>query len=269
VTQLLFAAFSNRPDALALAKEASAVFEAEGHDTLVHLLDVESEPQIGPDSLVISLGGDGTFLKSSRIAHHVGARILGVNLGRVGFLLRVNPADLIAEVRAALSDEECEHRLALEISIDGTQSTEFALNEVVVERDLPGHMVKVETTVDTEQYLSYVADGLMVSTPTGSTAYNFSVGGPVVDPNLDLMILTPIAPHFTISRSVVMPGHRVVRIVAVDRPAVIVTDGVLVGRLEKGQGITVRRSPHPVRVVGNEPTDLALRLRQGLREGHA
>jgi len=105
VTQLLFAAFSNRPDALALAKEASAVFEAEGHDTLVHLLDVETEPQIGPDSLVISLGGDGTFLKSSRIAHHVGARILGVNLGRVGFLLRVNPADLIAEVRAALSNE--------------------------------------------------------------------------------------------------------------------------------------------------------------------
>ncbi len=269
MTQLLFAAFSNRPDAIALAQEGSGVFSTEHFESQVHLLDLDSKPELTSKSLVISLGGDGTFLKASRLAHRAGARILGVNLGRVGFLLRVEPQDLIAEIRSALSNEICEHRLALEISIDGQTETEFALNEVVVERDLPGHMVKVETTVDTEEYLSYVADGLMVSTPTGSTAYNFSAGGPVVDPNLDLMVLTPIAPHFTIGRSVVMPGHRTIRIVAVDRPAVIVTDGVLVGKLEMGQGITVTKSPLPVKVLGTEPTDLAARLRRGLREGHA
>jgi NAD+ kinase len=269
VTQLIFAAFSNRPDALALADEASLVFSSEGFETRVVRLDLDEVPSLDGSALVISLGGDGTFLKASRLAHHVGARILGVNLGRLGFLLRVEPHDLITEIRSALANSDCEHRLALEISIDGQELIEFALNEVVVERDLPGHMVKVETTVDTEEYLSYVADGLMVSTPTGSTAYNFSAGGPVVDPNLDLMILTPIAPHFTISRSVVMPGRRIVRIVAVDRPAVIVTDGVLVGKLEMGQGITVRKSPRPVKVVGAEQTDLAFRLRRGLREGHA
>jgi len=269
VTHLLFAAFPNRPDALRLAGEASAVFASEGYESLVFELSNETFPDLSSDSLVIALGGDGTFLKASRLAHRVGARILGVNLGRVGFLLRVEPSDLIAAVRSALLSSVTENRLALEIEIDGQKETEFALNEVVVERDLPGHMVKVSTTVDTEEYLSYVADGLMVSTPTGSTAYNFSVGGPVVEPDLDLMILTPVAPHFTISRSVVMPGQRVIRIVALDRPAVIVTDGVLVGKLELGQGITVRKSSSPVKVVGSGETDLALRLRRGLREGHA
>jgi NAD+ kinase len=269
VTHLLFAAFPNRPDALSLAAEARTVFASEGVDAVVFALDSDQAPELTAESLVIALGGDGTFLKASRLAHSVGAKILGVNLGRVGFLLRVEPSDLIAAVRSALSSDIFENRLALDIEIDGRKDTGFALNEVVVERDLPGHMVKVSTMVDREEYLSYVADGLMVSTPTGSTAYNFSAGGPVVEPDLDLMILTPIAPHFTISRSVVMPGSRVIRIVAIDRPAVIVTDGVLVGKLELGQGITVRKSVHPVRVVGGGDLDLALRLRRGLREGHA
>jgi NAD+ kinase len=269
VSQLLFTAFSNRVDAVQLAREVGQRLEGEGISSRLHLLDVDLQPDIDEATMVVSLGGDGTFLKAARLAHRVGARVLAVNLGRLGFLLNVPPTEIIEDIKGAFTGHDVAERLALQISVSGSDIDEFALNEVVVERAQAGHMVRLKTFVDEEEFLTYSADGVMVSSPTGSTGYNFSAGGPVVDATLPVMILTPVAPHFTINRSIVVADDKVIRLVADNKPAVIVADGQAIGSLEAGQYVEVRKSPTPVRVVATRSFDLAFRLRESLREGHA
>ncbi len=269
VSQLLLTAFSNRVDAVQLAREVGQRLDGEGVTWALHLLDLDDRPDIDGATMVVSLGGDGTFLKSARLAHQVGARVLAVNLGRMGFLLNVPPTEIVDDVKDAFEGEFVAERLALQISTSGSDVDEFALNEVVVERAHAGHMVRLKTFVDDEEFLTYSADGVMVASPTGSTGYNFSAGGPVVEATLPVMILTPIAPHFTINRSIVVADDKVIRLVADDKPAVIVADGQAIGSLEPGQFVEVRKSPSPVRVVATRSFDLAFRLRESLREGHA
>jgi len=269
VTDLLFTAFSNRHDAVALAHHVGGHLNDEGISSTVFLLDSSEPPTLDASTLVVSLGGDGTFLKTARLAHDAGARVIAVNLGRVGFLLNVPPNEILENIRGALASDAVSERLALQITISGSDVHEFALNEVVVERASAGHMVKVKTFVGDEEYLTYAADGVMVATPTGSTGYNFSAGGPVVDASMSLMILTPIAPHFTIDRSIVVPDNKVIRFVTEENPAVLVADGRTIGSLQPGQFVEIRQNPSPVRVVATRSFDLATRLRHSLREGHA
>ena len=269
MTHIVFTAFSNRQDALGLARDIGSELEQDGATSSVHLLDGPLLPVLDSTSLVVSLGGDGTFLRSARLAHGAGARVVAVNLGQVGFLLNVASTEVAAHVRRALSSEVVDERLALSITRSGSIAEDFALNEVVVERASPGHMVKVRTYVDGDEYLTYSADGVMVATATGSTGYNFSAGGPVVEASLALMILTPIAPHFTIDRSIVVSATSLVRLEVVDNPAELVADGVSIATIQPGDGVEVRRNPSPVRVVATGSFDLSARLRRSLREGHA
>jgi NAD+ kinase len=269
VSQLLFTAFSNRIDAIELAREAALRLEGAGIASSMYLLDSDVAPVITEATLVVSLGGDGTFLEAARLAHQFGARVLAVNLGRLGFLLNVPPSELVDDINHSLAHDHVADRLALTITFSSGSGDEFALNEVVVERAHAGHMVRVKTFVDADEFLTYSADGVMVATPTGSTGYNFSAGGPVVDATLPVMIVTPIAPHFTIDRSIVVAGDRSVRFVVADKPAIVVADGHTIGTLEPGESIEVRRSPTPVRVVATRSFELGFRLRESLREGHA
>jgi NAD+ kinase len=267
--QILFLAFSNRLDAVELAHEVGEELARQGVTSSLHLLDSPDEPEMDEASLVVSLGGDGTFLKATRLAHSVGARVIAVNLGQLGFLLDVPSTEIVEHITWALENNSVSERLALQIMVSNMPNAEFALNEVVVERASPGHMVKVKTFVDEEEFLTYSADGVMVSTPTGSTGYNFSAGGPVVDASLAVMILTPVAPHFTIGRSIVVPVDKVIRLLVDDKPAVLVADGQTIGDLGPGEFIEVRQSPTPVHVAASRSFDLATRLRRSLREGHA
>jgi len=269
VSQLLFSAFSNRDDALELARAAGQQLDDAGITNELYLLDSNEPPKLDSSTLVISLGGDGTFLKSARLAHEFGARVLAVNLGRLGFLLNVPPSDLVDDINHSLAHDHVAERLALQITFSNGGGEEFALNEVVVERAHVGHMVRVKTWIDGDEFLTYSADGVMVATPTGSTGYNFSAGGPVVDAIVPVMIVTPIAPHFTIDRSIVVAGEKVVQLVVADLPAVVVADGLTIGELEPGDSIEIRRSPTPVRVVATRSFELGFRLRESLREGHA
>src|SRR5579872_3268320 len=232
----------------------------EGLDVGIHLLDSDNTPPFGDDSLVVSLGGDGTFLQAARLAHQFGARVLPVDLGRVGFLLTVPSNELAQSVEAAQRGGEVADRLALRISASGTDLDEFALNEVVVERSSGGHMVRIKTFVDDDEFLTYAADGVLVSTPTGSTGYSFSAGGPVVETTLNVMVITPVAPHFTIDRSTVVSADKVVRLVADEKPAEIVADGRRIGSLEPGGYVEVRRSPTPVRVMTTARVDLGFQI---------
>ncbi len=267
--EILFCVFPNRDDAIELAQEAITSLAESRISASIHYLDGDDGVSMTSETLVVSLGGDGTFLQSARLAHRYGARVLAVNLGRLGFLLNVPSDEIVESVNDALTNNEVVERLALTFSIVGTSKEEFALNEVVVERAHPGHMVRVRTFIDDEAFLTYSADGVMVATPTGSTGYNFSAGGPVMDAALPVMVLTPIAPHFTIDRSIVVDGAKVVRLLVDDKPAIIVADGHTSGPLDPGQTIEVRKSPMPVRVVATRSFELGFRLRESLREGHA
>lgn len=269
MSQVIFAAFSNRTDAVGLAREAVERLGRGGVDTGLFLLDVDGAPSLEEDSLVVSLGGDGTFLQAARLAHQHGARVLPVDLGRVGFLLTVPSDKLVESVVSAQRGGDVVDRLALRITSSGTNLDEFALNEVVVERTAGGHMVRVTTFVDDDEFLTYSADGVMVSTPTGSTGYSFSAGGPVVDASLPVMVITPVAPHFTIDRSIVVGADKVVRLVAANKAAEIVADGRSIGSLQPGGFVEVRRSPTPVRVMATARVELGFRLRESLRAGHA
>ena len=269
MTNILFTAFSNRTDALDLANEAARGLREVGIDSATYFLDHPDAPSLDSSTMVVSLGGDGTFLRAARLAHEHDAMVLPVNLGTMGFLLDVPSDQIVTSVKDALVSARVVERLALAISIEGLGTSDFALNDVVVERQRVGHMVRVRTYVGDDEYLTYSADGVLVATPTGSTGYNFSAGGPVVDASLSVMIITPIAPHFTIDRSIVVDADTTVRLVAHKKPAAVVADGTEIGVIEPGQAVLVHRSPTPVRVISSGAFELGVRLRQSLREGHA
>lgn len=267
--KVLFVAFENREDARALAEQASRTLVDKGVETDILLLTEGGDIPLASTELVVSLGGDGTFLRAARVAHFSHAKVLPVNLGRLGFLLNVPPDNLVEEILNATTTNIVEKRLVLNVYVPHMNQSFFAMNEVVVEREHVGHMVRVKTFVDGEEYLTYAADGVMVSTPTGSTGYNFSVGGPVVHTSLSVMLMTAIAPHFTIDRAIVVGSSSKIEFSVVDKPALIVVDGETVGTIDAGESIVVTRAEEDVRVVANRSFDLSSRLRQGLREGHA
>jgi NAD+ kinase len=151
-----------------------------------------------------------------------------------------------------------EERCALEVAITdrsvGGGTTVLALNEVVIEKIDFGHTVRLATSVDGEEALTYSADGLIIATPTGSTAYNLSAGGPILAPTLRAMVVTPVAPHFSLDRSLVLTDSQEVGVAVVpDRAGVLVIDGAELGRMEPGSTIRCKVAAHPVRVVRNEP----------------
>lgn len=268
---VMVVAYRSRADALALADSLSSHLMSNGVSVgRYEVTDTSTPPLVDADTLVVSLGGDGTFLRAARIAHEADAEVLGVNLGRVGFLLKVPPEMLFEEVARALSRElGVEQRVALRVTSPDRPIDVFCLNEVVLERSQIGRMVRVRTFINGDEFLTYSADGVIVATATGSTAYNFSAGGPVLSPELGVLVLTPIAPHFTIDRSIVVGSEQPIRLQTLDRDATIVADGTPVGHIAAGERIDVRNDPRGVKVVGTDQLGLGTRLRQSLREGHA
>jgi NAD+ kinase len=236
--------------------------------------------------LAVSLGGDGTFLRMIPLAHASGVPILGVNFGHLGYLLQVEPPDVeTALARTLAGDVVLEERWALTVTSDGGQipvdeqdpsialaegpegtvRSWLALNEVVVERTYPGHTVRFTTDIDGQPFLKYVADGVLISTPTGSTAYNLSAGGPVLSPRLRSLVVTPIAPHLGFDRSVVLDVDQEVTVTIEGvRPAVVVIDGLTVARIPPGSSMTCRTAAEPVRFVTLAPQGFGTLLRNTL-----
>ncbi len=232
-------------------------------------VDLNAVDLTGTD-VAVSLGGDGTFLRVVRLAATEDVPVLGVNFGRLGYLPDLGPDQVRGALRKVLEGRaSIETRCALEVTIsdrsmgdDVVTSTMLALNEVVIEKIDFGHTVRLATTIDGEKALTYSADGLIIATPTGSTAYNLSAGGPILAPTLRAMVVTPVAPHFSLDRSLVLADEQEVSVeVAPDRNGVLVIDGLEVGRLEPGAVIRCRVASHPVRVVRNEPHTFGTILR--------
>ena len=232
-------------------------------DCSVDELQAASLSELSSDvTLVVSFGGDGTFLKAAAAAHQAEIPVLGVNFGRLGYLLPIEPDQLWGVIARGISQGFLlEDRCVLDVRLpDGTSFT--AINELALEKREPGHMLRLSTMVDDETFVTYAADGIVVATPTGSTAYNLSAGGPVLDPTMHATIVTPVAPHLAVDRSIVLPPGRMVTVVVDDdRGAVAVVDGRFVGALAPQQAVTVTTHRVPLRLVVDAGTDTFGRLR--------
>ncbi len=191
--------------------------------------------------LVVAIGGDGTVLKAVRIGRGSGAPIFGINDGHLGYLAEGAPHDLPLIVRQLISGEwHTSDRMLLAASVEGAPPV-MGLNDVVIEKVQNQRTVQLAVSIDDEPFIVYRADGVVVATPTGSTAYNLSAGGPLIDPALDTLVMTPVAPHSLFSRSLVLPPERQLRFeVGEDRAVGVGVDGFELGTVGPGGVIEVR-----------------------------
>jgi NAD+ kinase len=258
-----------RPEAKTLASRASAWLESRGHTVVV--LDPPEEdtrPGLLDDAdLAVSLGGDGTMLRTVNLAWAACVPVLGVNLGRLGYLTDVEPAGLEEALERFLSGTYVlEDRMMLEVAWSGpsfdAESSCLALNEAVVEKTVPGHTIRLAATIATRPFVTYAADGLLVATPTGSTAYNLSVRGPILSPCLRAVVVAPISPHMLFDRPLVLdPVEWLELTVAGPRPGVLVVDGRSEALLEPGDSVRCRAADRPVQLVTLGPRDFHSILR--------
>lgn len=256
----------DKPEAAAHAVEAAAWLEAEGHEVRIPASDAGVDG-LGPWSvadgafaddldLAVSLGGDGTMLRTVRLVAEREVPILGVNLGQLGYLTEVEPAGLRDALEAALAGRHrIEERMLLRVEVFAPDAPDavlidLALNEVVLEKTQSGHTVRLSVSIDGQDFTTYVADGLIIATPTGSTAYAFSARGPIVDPTHRALLLTPVSPHMLFDRTLVLAPEADLRCtVEGHRPAALAIDGRSAGELRPGTHLRCTAAAHPARLV--------------------
>lgn len=216
--------------------------------------------------LVLVLGGDGTILRGAELARPGAAPLLGINLGRVGFLAEAEEHDLDrVAAQVAARDYLVEPRVAVEaaVEVDGVVvEHHWALNEIAVEKASRARMVEVGVEVDGLRLSRWGCDGVVCATPTGSTAYAFSAGGPVVWPEVDALLVVPLSAHALFARPLVIAPTSVVRIdlLAMSAPAVLSADGRRGADVPAGAAVTVRRSDRPVLLARLHQTPFTERL---------
>jgi NAD+ kinase len=265
---VLLVAHTGRKDAVTSAREVAAQLAAAGVGvrTLaseapdLDLASVSVQAQVVPNDpsaahgseLVLVLGGDGTLLRAAELARPAGVPLLGINLGHVGFLAEAERDDLAHTVQRVLDrDYQVEERLTLDVSVwsHDEQINEWALNEVSVEKASRERMLEVIVEVDGRPLSRWGGDGLVCATPTGSTAYAWSAGGPVVWPSVEALLLVPISAHALFARPLVVTPTSVlaVELLPDGSGGVLWADGRRTLPLDRGARIEVRRSDQPVR----------------------
>ncbi len=212
---------------------------------------VDLSPDL-PLEMVIATGGDGTMLRAVSLALAANQPVLGFNLGTLGFLAAADPCHLTETLDLL---EKGHYRLVPRMTVmaelDGL--TDVGVNDVVVEKIDSQRLIELQVEVDSEPMLSYRADGVVISTPTGSTAYSFSAGGPLLDNRVEALVMTPVAPHSLFSRALVLSPESVIRFrVARDRGVQVSVDGRNTASLGMGEEVVVRRGPRPVMFVAFE-----------------
>jgi NAD+ kinase len=290
-----------REQAAELARDAASWLGDRGHEVRLPLRDagiaglsalgVAEEDLARGLELALSLGGDGTVLRTVDLVASEGVPVVGVNVGQLGYLTEVEPPGLRMALKRFLAGSfEVEERMLLRVAVDtdqpigggtdGTDGTEdpigregpdelvtsglspvrrrrhgdpftfLALNEAVLEKTPMGHTVRLGVSIDGEAFTTYAADGLIVATPTGSTAYAFSARGPIVEPTHRCLLMTPVSPHMLFDRSLVLAPDARLRIeVLGDRPATLSVDGHNLGTLHRGDAITTTGAGMSARFV--------------------
>lgn len=232
----------------------------------VRILDTRHEGEEKPDpslsgcDLVIVLGGDGTILHVARLCALADVSILGVNFGRVGFLSELEPDEIRHKLPFYLDGDPSvwiDQRAMLQATLeqDGRREEFLALNDIVIARGKWPHGVQVRTWIDDHFYNLSYADGIIVSTATGSTAYNLSVSGPLLHPQVESTVITPIAPHLASDRSLVVPPLATIKlqIFSGTQEGVFSADGQMNRELKNGAIVTVRKSQYITRFLRRRP----------------
>ena len=259
-----------REQAAELARDAVASLHERGHEVRLPLQDAAIAGLTGvgiadPDfarglGVAISLGGDGTMLRTVDLVAAEGVPVIGVNVGQLGYLTEVEPASMRMALKRFLAGSyDVEERMMLAVTVEATgfeDDVHLALNEAVLEKTPMGHTVRLGVSVDGEFFTPYAADGLIVATPTGSTAYAFSARGPIVEPTHRCLLMTPVSPHMLFDRSLVLPPTANVRIEVLDeRAATLSLDGSNLGTLRPGDAIRATGARESARFVTFGPRD--------------
>ena len=252
-----------------IAKHAAAWLGEQGIEIRVPAEDAEATglqhlvadvPFTDDVDLVLSVGGDGTMLRTIDLVYEAGVPVLGVNAGQLGYLAEIEPSDLDGALeRLVRGDYAVDERmmLSVEVSSDGPAAGRwYALNEAVLEKSHTGRLARLEVEVNGTFFTTYAADGVIIATPTGSTAYSFSARGPIVSPRMRCMLLTPVSPHMLFDRSLVLDAEESLRFVVTDHRAVVLTaDGLERGELAAGDTVTFRAAPGAARIATLAPRD--------------
>jgi len=247
VSTVGFVVHAGRPAAVEAADELRAALTAQG----VRAVNVD---EVATDvDLVVAVGGDGTFLRAAYVAARVGSPVLGVKVGRLGFLTEVEPPSAVALVLEALDGRApVEERLAVvaEAADGASFPPQWAMNEIMVEKRARHRLIRLKVAVDGEYVTTFSADGVIVATPTGSTAYSFSARGPIVSPDVACLVVTPIAAHMVFDRSFVLGAGRVVTLEVVgDEPGLVSADGRETQEIPVGTEVRIHASERPARLV--------------------
>jgi NAD+ kinase len=227
---------------------------------------VEAEYDLPDPEAIIAIGGDGTVLAAAAAALDLGIPLCGVNVGRVGYLAEFEASE-IGDLATAIAHDSYTVMYHSTVAVRSGDVSALAINDIVVEKVVSQRIIEMAVQVNGRDLASYRTDGIIVASPLGSTAYSLSAGGPVVDPSLDALIITPIAPHSLLTRPVVLAPDAVVRLrVLVERPARINVDGRELCVLPPGQVITIQRGPSKVGFLslGRHPFPEAVRDQFGL-----
>ncbi|MBW7881803.1 MAG: NAD(+)/NADH kinase [Caldilineaceae bacterium] len=252
-----------KPESLELAGEIGAFLQAEGIRDIWHESAWELEataahlPRV---DLLVTLGGDGTLLRAARIGAPYAVPMLGVKMGRLGFLAEIQPNDWREPLRTILDGRFwIEERLMVRAHVERTDPqtgarqilcSYDALNDVVLSRGNLARVVRIGAELDGGYLTTYTCDGLIVSTATGSTGYALAVSGPVMPPELRNILVIPIAPHLSMDRAVILSEGSTIRLRAhSDYPPMLTVDGQVVVELEEGDEVVVVGSPHLARFV--------------------
>ena len=224
----------------------SAVSDAVGS----HAESVPSQDMAGRVDLIIAFGGDGTMLNVAQQMNGADTLVVGVKVGGLGFLTEVTEDEVFETLEEVLSNRHrIERRMMLSCSVihhDGSKHHEHvALNDVVIQRDSLERMLTLETYVDDEFLASYACDGLIISTPTGSTAHSLSAGGPIIYPEAEAMVITPICPHMLTNRPLVLSSDQEIRVIMTSEPVStgLMIDGQIAIGLHQWDQVIIRKSP--------------------------
>ena len=280
--RILVVAHTGRPESLSAAVDVVRLLRAAGVHPVVdeessddvraatgegELLVLGRDAEVGELELVIVLGGDGTILRAAELARGGSAPLLGINLGHVGFLAESERDDLASAVGRALErDYLVEERMTLAVRVKlGAEVIyeTWALNEATVEKASRERMLEVVIEVDGRPLSSFGCDGVVMSTPTGSTAYAFSAGGPIVWPSLDALLLVPLSAHALFARPLVVGPNSSLAVEVLDRTqgvGVLWCDGRRAVDLPRGARVVARRSSTPVRLARLHPGPFTDRL---------
>ncbi len=263
IRNLAFLVHDTRPEAAELATKAGAAAADRGLESVVCSRGMSLD---GID-VIIGIGGDGTLLTAASLAIEGDLPVVGINLGSVGYLADVEPGNM-EQMLDGLVEGTLHETRRMTVAVETADGQVWhGINDVVLDKVVSRRLVQISVEISGRYFTSYRADAIIVATPLGSTAYSLSAGGPVLDPGLEALILTPVAPHSLLSRSIVLAPTAEVRCtVVLDRPVRINVDGRDAATLDEGDVVVIRRGEPQLRFLslGTHPFPQAVRHQFGL-----